>query len=174
MKGMLPRFIVFGGLGSALAGNVGWIIWLFIEAVKEHPLEAITPPLIGVLVGVSAEIIHHYISLGSAHEATTHATSGTNRRPWIYAELGVVISAFEHVIAHEIDKVPGAFVNGLLTMIPFEAAIALAFWDTPIHGEMRFRPAGYESHPLYNIDCHLAGWLATGLVIIVILIRLFA
>jgi hypothetical protein len=45
---LLPRFIVFGGLGSALAGNVGWIIWLSIEAVKEHPLEAITPPLVGV------------------------------------------------------------------------------------------------------------------------------
>jgi hypothetical protein len=42
------------------------------------------------------------------------------------------------------------------------------------HGEMRFRPAGYESHPLYNIDCRIAGWLATGLVIIIILIHLFA
>jgi hypothetical protein len=47
---LLPRLIVFGGLGGALAGNVGWVIWLFVEAVREDWREAITPPLIGVLV----------------------------------------------------------------------------------------------------------------------------
>jgi len=52
---LLPRFIVFGGLASALAGNVGDNL-ASIEAVKEHPLEAITPPLTGVLVGVAGRL----------------------------------------------------------------------------------------------------------------------
>jgi hypothetical protein len=96
--------------------------------------------LTGVVVGMVADWIHHYVSYGNSHPAApAHETSKAAVRTLLFGAVGIIISALEHVLAHGIAEQPAAFLNGLFAITLLGATMALAFWDNPIRNRV-FEP----------------------------------
>lgn len=139
------RRALYGGILSSLCAAMGWLLWLFGQALEANPA-SIAGPLIGALLSVVVKGIEHYHEVakfereggkeGDGEEEGEAAPPPPPRSFWtgILTSLVPLVTLFtfltcEHVLGELLHEYLAPFAASVAVLFPVGAIFALVFGE---------------------------------------------